>query len=185
MERRTQRGEGLLVQAAAAERQTSHLSHREGGDQRVDHAPRGLIGRHVELRQRRQPGQHLDWEEVSHVTPADASGGLNAQWRELTEGVEVGARQAAQVEVQALQVCQVSQVRREALQASRQTFVTGQVQLSQRGEAAKSSTCRTAEGGTATEPVHLCPPLPVLLCSFKVSHHMLPDYMANTGQVKV
>lgn len=168
MERRTQRGEGLLVQAAAAERQTSHLSQREGGDQRVDHAPRGLIGRHVQLRQRRQPGQHLDWEEVSHMTPADVSGGLNGQWRELTEGAEVGVRQAALAELQALQVCEVSQVRGETLQASRQTFVTGQVQLSQRGEAAESSTCRTAEGGTATERVHLCPPLPVLLCLFKV-----------------
>lgn len=97
------------------------------------------------------------------MTPADATGGLNGQWRELTEGVEVRARQAAQVEVQALQVCEVTQVRGETLQTSRQTFVTGQVQLLQRGQAAESSTCRTA--GDAQPRSRFISTLHFLFCS--------------------
>lgn len=71
----------------------------------------------------------------SHDTkgPMDiASKGIQgvSQLQELTEGAEVAVRQAAQVQVQALQLPQVSQVRAETLQGPRQTFVTRQVQVS-------------------------------------------------------
>lgn len=48
----------------------------------------------------------------------------------LTQGFQVSVCEAAEVKVEALQVCEVGQVGREAAQCSGQTFVPGQVQLS-------------------------------------------------------
>lgn len=134
----TQGGEGLLRQPAAAHRQPPHLSQRQHRHQLVDRASRLLIGRNVERRQRRQGRQHLDWREAG----GEACSGCWV-WRSqrLTQNLQVGAFEAAQVEVQALQVSHVRQVRGESTQASSQTSVTGQVQVAHRGQAAQGSTC--------------------------------------------
>lgn len=50
------------------------------------------------------------------------------------------------MKVQALQVCEVSQVYGESVQTSSQTFVTRQVQLFDRREVAERTTCRSVGG---------------------------------------
>lgn len=55
----------------------------------------------------------------------------------LTKGFQVRVFKSTEVKVEALQVCEVSQVDSEAVQSSSKTLVTGQVQLSQCGEAAE------------------------------------------------
>lgn len=60
----------------------------------------------------------------------------------LTQGSKVAARESAEVKVEALQVCEVSQVGGEAVQSPGQTLVTGQVQLCQSREGLKRPPCR-------------------------------------------
>lgn len=55
----------------------------------------------------------------------------------LTQGLQVIARESAEVKVKALQVCEVSQVEGEMVQASSHTLVRRQVQLSQSREVAE------------------------------------------------
>ena len=50
--------------------------------------------------------------------------------------------EVAEVQVQALQVCEESQVSRQLGKSTRQAFVTGQVQLTQRGELLERTTFR-------------------------------------------
>lgn len=50
------------------------------------------------------------------------------------------------MKVQALQVCEVSQVDGETVHTSSQAFVTRQVQLFDRREEAERSTCRSVGG---------------------------------------
>lgn len=58
----------------------------------------------------------------------------------LTEGFQVRVFESTEVKVEALQVCEVSQVDSEVVQSSSKTLVTGQVQLSQCGEPAERTT---------------------------------------------
>lgn len=67
----------------------------------------------------------------------------------LTQGFQVIAGESAEVKVKALQAWEVSQVEGETVQASSQTLVTGQVQLSEGGEGAERTTCRTRRGEDA------------------------------------
>ena len=61
---------------------------------------------------------------------------------ELTQGLQVGVGEVAEVQVQVLQVSEESQVSRQLGQSTRQAFVTGQVQLTQCGEMLEHTTFR-------------------------------------------
>ena len=60
----------------------------------------------------------------------------------LTQGLQVGVGEVAEVKVQALQAREESQVSRQLGQPTRQAFVTGQVQLTQCGEPLERTTFR-------------------------------------------
>jgi len=60
----------------------------------------------------------------------------------LTQGLQVGVCEAAQVQVQALQVCEVRQLSGQLGQPTRQAFIAGQVQLTHGGELMEHTTFR-------------------------------------------
>lgn len=75
-------------------------------------------------------------QTAGHMTAAGGSS-CSFFWGALTQSLQVRTRERAQVQVQALQVCHMSQVEGEVAQSSGQVFIAGQVQLSQGGEAAQ------------------------------------------------